>query len=87
MRANRASSSSLLRSAGVGRTGTFIAVDTIIRLLDRPHEDLSTMTLDVMGLVDQMRKDRCHMVQTEVSLVPALSKENIVRLSSRINTC
>ena len=75
----------LCDSAGVGRTGTFIAVDTIIRLLDRPDEDLSTMTLDVMGLVHQMRKERSQMVQTEVStdlLIPKGKHHSILLLGA-----
>jgi protein tyrosine phosphatase len=53
-------------SAGVGRTGTYIAVDTIIRLLDRPNEELPTTKLDIMGIVYHLRKHRGKMVQTKV---------------------
>ncbi len=50
----------------MGRTGTYIAVDTIIRLLDCPNDQLLIMKLDVMGIVHQLRKDRGKMVQTKV---------------------
>jgi protein tyrosine phosphatase len=53
-------------SAGVGRTGTYIAVDIIRHLIDR-SKNLSAMELDVMGIVYQLRQDRGKMVQTKVS--------------------
>lgn len=53
-------------SAGVGRTGTYIAVD-IIRRLIKQENDLFTMELDVMGIVYQLRQDRGKMVQTKVN--------------------
>ncbi|XP_052243587.1 tyrosine-protein phosphatase Lar-like isoform X4 [Dreissena polymorpha] len=46
-------------SAGVGRTGTFIAVDHLLQHI-RDHEDV-----DIFQLVLDMRKHRCNMVQTE----------------------
>ncbi|CAF3759708.1 unnamed protein product [Rotaria sp. Silwood1] len=52
-------------SAGVGRTGTYIAVDTIMRSIDREQNNLLTMQLDVMGIVYQLRQDRGKMVQTK----------------------
>ncbi|VDK47267.1 unnamed protein product [Anisakis simplex] len=47
-------------SAGVGRSGTFIALDHLMQSIahDRP--------LDVFGIVYDMRMERCHMVQNEV---------------------
>ncbi|VDM46734.1 unnamed protein product [Toxocara canis] len=46
--------------AGVGRSGTFIALDRLMQCIavDRP--------LDVFGIVYEMRMERCHMVQNEV---------------------
>uniref|UniRef100_A0A915ASM2 protein-tyrosine-phosphatase n=1 Tax=Parascaris univalens TaxID=6257 RepID=A0A915ASM2_PARUN len=46
-------------SAGVGRSGTFIALDHLMQCMaiDRP--------LDVFGIVYEMRMERCHMVQNE----------------------
>ena len=56
----------------MGRTGTYIAVDTIRQLLNQSQNNLSRMELDVMGIVYQLRQDRGKMVQTKV----CLSKEN-----------
>jgi len=47
-------------SAGVGRTGTFIALDVLIQQLQK--EDI----VDVFAIVYQMRMSRVLMVQTEV---------------------
>lgn len=47
-------------SAGVGRTGTFIALDRLMQHI-REHE-----FVDVLGLVAEMRAHRLCMVQTEV---------------------
>ncbi|KJH52028.1 Protein-tyrosine phosphatase [Dictyocaulus viviparus] len=46
-------------SAGVGRSGTFIAIDRLLQTLQigRP--------IDVFGIVYEMRLERCHMVQNE----------------------
>jgi len=47
-------------SAGVGRTGTFIAVDQLIRIADSPD----TSEVDVFNVVYQLRRDRRYMVQS-----------------------
>ena len=52
------------RSAGVGRTGVFITVDKILDDLDKEKKD----TIDVFGVVKDMRTRRVNMVQTAVSL-------------------
>ncbi|CAF1058430.1 unnamed protein product [Rotaria sordida] len=52
-------------SSGTGRTGTYIAVDIITHLLDQSNQQLKTMKLDVMGIVNQLKHDRAKMVQTE----------------------
>ncbi|KAL6480650.1 hypothetical protein MHYP_G00116830 [Metynnis hypsauchen] len=46
-------------SAGVGRTGTFIALDRVLQQLDTKD------TVDIYGAVFDMRLHRSHMVQTE----------------------
>ncbi|XP_077374050.1 receptor-type tyrosine-protein phosphatase beta [Festucalex cinctus] len=46
-------------SAGVGRTGTFVALDRLLRQLD------TSDTLDIHGCVWQLRLHRSHMLQTE----------------------
>lgn len=46
-------------SAGVGRSGTFIAIDRILQII-RNHD-----TVDIFGIVCDMRRERCHMVQNE----------------------
>lgn len=48
-------------SAGVGRTGTFIAVDTIAQTL---HKVRLSGLVDILGVVCQLRKQRMCMVQT-----------------------
>lgn len=47
-------------SAGVGRTGTFIALDRLMQHI-REHE-----FADILGMVSEMRSHRLSMVQTEV---------------------
>ncbi|VDK75685.1 unnamed protein product [Litomosoides sigmodontis] len=46
-------------SAGVGRSGTFIALDRLMQCV------VKNLPLDVFGIVYEMRLDRCHMVQNE----------------------
>jgi len=55
----------ILYSAGVGRTGTFIALDVLQQQLER--EDV----VDVFAVVYQMRMSRVLMVQTEVGYLPS----------------
>ena len=50
-------------SAGVGRTGTFIAIDA---LHEHGHK---TGYIDIMEYVQMMRKDRMNMIQTKVSFL------------------
>ena len=50
-------------SAGVGRTGTFITLDTMLQRIDNKEEDLNVYEF----LVD-MRSKRTLMVQTEVGV-------------------
>ena len=52
----------LLRSAGVGRTGTFIAVDAMMQRL-KERDDL-----DICTFVTQMRTKRTFMVQNLVRI-------------------
>ena len=47
-------------SAGVGRTGTFICIDSMVDMMLRESK------IDVYGFVTTMRKQRPEMVQTEV---------------------
>jgi len=53
----------VLYSAGVGRTGTFIALDVLSQQLQ--FDDI----IDVFAVVYQMRVSRVLMVQTEVQYV------------------
>lgn len=62
-------------SAGVGRTGTFIALDRVLQQLD------SKGTIDLYGCVFDLRLHRQHMVQTEVH-PPYVS-----RMTSTTSTC
>lgn len=50
----------ILKSAGVGRTGTFIAVDYLMQ-----HVRTSDV-IDIYSYVMNMRNNRPNMVQTEV---------------------
>ena len=50
-------------SAGVGRTGTFIAVEQLLRMLK------SQDSVDVFNHVYNLRKERCFMVQSEAQYV------------------
>ena len=53
-------------SAGVGRTGTYIALDFLIQFVNnRMLEDY----VDVFNLVLNMRYSRTSMVQSEVSVI------------------
>ena len=50
-------------SAGVGRTGSFIAIDSLMEQME------TEKAVDVYGFVARMRKQRNYMVQTQVSTV------------------
>ena len=50
----------LLHSAGVGRTGTFIAIDAMMQRLKEKDD------LDIYDFVTQMRTKRTYMVQNLV---------------------
>lgn len=54
-----------LRSAGVGRTGTFIVIDSMI---DMMHVE---QRVDVFGSVSRIREQRCQLIQTDVSADPS----------------
>ena len=49
-----------LSSAGVGRTGTFIAIDTMRKMAAAEGK------VDVLGYASHMRTRRTNMIQTEV---------------------
>ncbi|CAF4838435.1 unnamed protein product [Rotaria socialis] len=74
-------------SAGVGRTGTYIAVDIIMSLIERQKNELSTMKLDVMGIVYQLRQDRGKMVQTKDQYMLVNNcVEEYLRRTNRLNS-
>ncbi|UJR18933.1 hypothetical protein I4U23_022062 [Adineta vaga] len=74
-------------SAGVGRTGTYIALDILMSLLSCPNTDSSTIELDVMGTVYQLRLARNKMVQTKEQylLLYRCVKKQLKR-TKRLNT-
>ncbi|CAF4544917.1 unnamed protein product, partial [Rotaria sp. Silwood2] len=73
-------------SSGTGRTGTYIAIDIILHLLDQPNEQLERMQLDIMGVVNQLRHDRAKMVQTEKQyLLIHHCVEEYLRKTNRLN--
>lgn len=49
------------RSAGVGRTGTFIVIDAMIEMINAEQK------VDVFGFVSKIREQRSQLVQTDVS--------------------
>ena len=61
---HRSRAASVCFSAGVGRSGAFIAIDHVLRLLNRyPGVNIG---IDIFGLVAEMRMYRIQMVQNEV---------------------
>ncbi|XP_077867905.1 uncharacterized protein LOC100375587, partial [Saccoglossus kowalevskii] len=52
-------------SAGVGRSGTFVAFDFVLQHLARKENKF----IDIFGVVARMRQQRCYMVQTEAQYV------------------
>lgn len=64
----------IIFSAGVGRTGCFIAIDSLMEQME------SEKVVDVYGFVAKMRKQRNYMVQTQVSSesVKALARHRVV---------
>lgn len=51
-------------SAGVGRTGTFIVIDSMIDMMHMEQR------VDVFGFVSRIREQRCQLIQTDVSVDP-----------------
>lgn len=51
-------------SAGVGRTGTFIVIDSMIDMMHMEQR------VDVFSSVSRIREQRCQLIQTDVSVDP-----------------
>ena len=52
----------LVPSAGVGRTGTFIAIDNNLEQIEKEQ------VVDIPGVITKIRQRRMKMVQTHVSI-------------------
>ena len=52
----------LFCSAGVGRSGTFMALDNLLQYIEHYND------LDIFGIIHKMRECRPCMVQTEVCI-------------------
>jgi len=50
-------------SAGVGRTGTFIAIDIALEQVDNEN------TIDIPAIVTKLRQQRMKLIQTDVSTI------------------
>ena len=50
-----------IHSAGVGRTGTYIAIDNVLEQIEKEQ------VVDIPGTITKIRKKRMKMVQTHVS--------------------
>ncbi len=69
-------------SAGVGRTGVFIALDHLVQHM-RDHD-----FVDIFGLVAELRSERMCMVQNLVNLIK--NRQNslcVVKIDSSLYTC
>lgn len=60
------------RSAGVGRTGTFIVIDAMIDMMHAEQK------VDVFGFVARIREQRSQLIQTDVSLRLRLFRGRVV---------
>ena len=71
----------MLPRAGVGRTGTYIAIDAMIDKIEQEGK------IDIYNFVLQMRRERSLMVQTVVSEYTTGERTRAVRGRPRNNTC
>ena len=55
-------------SAGVGRTGTFIAIDLVAEQVDKEKK------IDIAGIVTRLREQRMKMVQTDVCTMNSIQQ-------------
>jgi protein tyrosine phosphatase len=69
-------------SAGVGRSGVFIAVDKLLDDLDKEKKD----TIDIFGFVKDMRTRRVNMLQTTVSIYQIVWNQSSLQNSRKSMT-
>lgn len=67
-------------SAGIGRTGTFIALDYLL------DEGAAMESVDVINCVSKLRQQRAHSIQTKVSQKSKPQPQSIIFKKKKLNS-